>query len=441
MRTKLAATIAAATLLLAACSSPSDSPSSSDGASGGSTGASAPVEFSGFIGGPGILTQTEDAVKVFNKENPQYSMTFIQGQLDQAPFQQLTTMYASGNVPTIFVLDAGDVAKVADKVADLSDLDIVKQAYPWAVAQGTVDGKVLAVPQGAAAVGFIYNKELIEKATGEPFDPSTITTRQDLADLFAKVQAGGVAPTIVSPLNWSLGSHFLTKMYDAQGDAAAREQFIADLKAGTADVAGNKVFNDLMDTLDLMLKYNVNAAAPIAGTAETDAQAFAEGKAAFWFMGDFQWPALAALGVSADGDNYGLMPVPLSNDASDPFNTELQVTSSFMFAIDKTVNTPEQQDAAKAFLDWYVNSASGQDYMVVQAAGTPAYTNVTIAPTNPLGRSTVAALADGATYTPGGGLPADHWNVLGDDMVKYLAGKLDRAGLAQAIADYWKGQA
>jgi raffinose/stachyose/melibiose transport system substrate-binding protein len=436
MRHKLVAGLAAATLLLAACSEPDSS--SPDEGTDEEVGQ---VEISGFIGGPGILTQTEDATGVFNAENPEYSMTFIQGQLNQAPFQQLTTMYASGNVPTLFVIDAGDVAKVADKVADLTDLGIVDQAYPWAVEQGTVDGKVLAVPAGAAAVGFLYNSALIEQATGEPFDPSTIETRSDLEELFSRIQDGGTAPIVVSPLNWSLGAHFLTKLYDAQGDSAAREAFIADLKAGDADVAGNQVFQDLMDTIDVMLEYNLNASAPIAGTIETDGQAFAEGKAAFWFMGDFQWPTLAGFGVSPDSDDFGIMPVPLSDDADDPYNTAVQVTSSFMIAIDSSASTPEQQEAAKAYLDWYVNSASGQDYMVNQASMTPAYTSVTLTPTNPLSRSAVATLATGDTYTPGGGLPADHWNALGDAMIKYLAGELDRAGLAATIADYWAGQA
>lgn len=436
MRLKLVAGMAAATLLLAACSD-SDS-GSSDGGTGEPVGQ---VELSAFIGGPGILTQTEDAIGVFNRENPEYSMTFIQGQLDQAPFQQLTTMYASGNVPTLFVIDAGDVAKVADKVADLSDLDIVDQAYPWAIEQGTVDGKVRAVPAGAAAVGFLYNSALIEQATGEAFDPATIRTRSDLEALFAKIQDAGTAPIVVSPLNWSLGAHFLTKMYDAQGDAAAREAFIADLKAGNADLESNQVFTDLMDTFDLMLEYNLNSGAPIAGNIETDSQAFAEGKAAFWFMGDFQWPSLAGLGVSPDSDDYGIMPVPLSDDPSDPFNSAVGVTSSFMIAIDSTVNTPEQQEAAKAYLDWFVNSSSGQDYMVNQASMLPAYTDVTLMPTNPLSRSALAALTVGDTYTPGGGLPADHWNVLGDAMIKYMAGELDRAGLASAITEYWAGQA
>lgn len=437
MKTKIVAVTAAATLLLAACSGGGDGDGTGDTNDGG-TGA--PVEFSAFIGAPDILTQTEDAVAVFNQENPDYEMTFIQGQTGQAPYQQLTTMYASGNVPTLFVIDPGDLEKVADRVVDLSDFELVDQAFPWAKEQATVDGKVLAVPMGAAAVGLLYNSAVIEEATGEPFDPASIATRADLEDLFARIQDGGTAPIVVSPVNWSLGAHFLGKLYDAQGDADARASFIADLKAGTADLAGNRVFQDLMDTFDLMLQYNLNAATPIAGAIETDGQAFAEGRAAFWFMGDFQWPTLAMFGVSPESEDLGIMPLPLSED-DDPYNTALSVTASMMLAIDATQNSPEQQEAAKAYLDWYVNSDSGQDYMVTQASMTPAYSNVELAPNNPLGRSVVASLGAGTTYTPGGGLPADHWNVLGDALIKYMAGEIDRDGLAALMTDYWEGQA
>lgn len=434
MRGRSAAMTAAVAMLVAGCSAAGSSSTGSASGSGGQT------QFSGFVGGPGILTQTQDAIKVFNKENPRYQMTFVQGQLNQAPYQQLLSMYASGNVPTVFVLDAADLAKVADKVVDLSGEKWVQEEYPWARAQGTVDGKVLGAPQAATGIGFLYNRKLVEAAIGGHFDPATVRSRSDLAALFAKIKAKGTAPVLVSPLPWSLGGQFLSKLYDAQGDTTARQQFTARLKAGTADLAGDKVFNDLMDTFDLLLKYNLNASKPIAGTLETDAKAFADGKAAFWFMGDFVWPQLQALGVSPDGDGYGIIPVPVSGDPADQWNQKILATSSFMMAIDKTANTPAQQQAAKAFINWYVHGASGQDFMVNKAHGVPAYTSVSLTPDNPIGRSVAADLTAGKSYSPFLGLPADHWPVLGDQMVKYMAGKLDRTGLAKVISDYWKSQ-
>lgn len=423
------------TMLLGACSAAGSSSSGTAAASGDV------VSFSGFIGGPGILTQTQDAIKVFNSENPKYQMTFVQGQLNQAPYQQLLAMYASGNVPTIFIVDAGDLGKVADKVVDLSGEAWVQDMYPWARQQATVDGKVLGAPQSATGIGLVYNRKLIEAAIGGSFDPATIKTRSDLAALLEKVKASGQGASLVSPLPWSLGGQYLGKLYDAQGDDAARAAFISRLKAGEVNLAQDKVFNGLMDTLDLLMKYNVNASTPIAGTVETDSKAFADGKAAVWFMGDFQWPLLQSLGLSPEGDGYGILPVPISDDPADAWSQKILATSSFMLAIDKTVNTPAQQEAAKAYIEWYVRSTNGQDFMVNKAGGVPAYTNVTLTPSNPLGRSVAADLASDRAYSPYLGAPADHWNVLGDQMIKYVAGKLDRAGLAKAITEYWRSHA
>ncbi|MBI4941780.1 MAG: carbohydrate ABC transporter substrate-binding protein [Actinobacteria bacterium] len=396
------------------------------------------MEFSGFVGGPGILTQTEDAIKVFNTENPKYKMTFVQGQLNQPPLQQLTAMYAAGNVPTVFVLDTSSVHLVSDKLLDLSGEPWVDNAYPWAKAQGTIDGKVLGVPASVTAIGFLYNKKLVEKAIGGPFDPATVRTRTDLERLFATVKSSGVAAaTQVSPLNWSLGAQYMGKLYDAQGDDAARAKFLADLRAGKVDLMSNAVFNGLMDTLDLMRTYNLNAAKPLTGTIDTDSKAFADGKVAFWFMGDFQWPVLQALGLDPASDDYGILPVPVSNDPTDPWNQKLMASSSFMLCIDKTVSTPEQQAAAKAYLNWYITSPSGQDYMVTKAGQVPAYSNVKLPPSNPLGRAVAADVSSGGTYSPVLDLPADHLPVVGDIMVKYLDGKLDRAAVAKAIQAYW----
>jgi raffinose/stachyose/melibiose transport system substrate-binding protein len=160
--------------------------------------------------------------------------------LNQAPFQQLLAMYASGNVPTIFVVDAGDVAKVADKVVDISGEKWVQEEYPWARQQGTVDGKVLAAPQATTGIGFVNNRKLIEAAIGGSFDPTTIKTRTELAALFEKIQASGKAPALVSPLPWMLGGQFLGKLYDAQGDDAARTAFISRLRAGGVDLANDE---------------------------------------------------------------------------------------------------------------------------------------------------------------------------------------------------------
>jgi raffinose/stachyose/melibiose transport system substrate-binding protein len=410
--------------------------SSSDGGSGdGSV-----TEISGFIGSPEILSQTEAAIKVFNKENKKIHMTYVQGQANEAPLQQLMAMYASGSVPTVFILDPPYLDQVANKVADLSNEKWVQEVFPWTRQQATRDGKVLGAPQSVASVGLVYNRKLVEDAIGGTFDPSTVKTRSDLAALFEKVKASGKAPSLVSPLGWSLASHYLQKLYDARGDDAARSEFIAQLKAGKADLGNDRVFNGLMDTLDLLRKYNVNASKPLDGTIETDAKTFAEGKAAFWYMGDFVWTTLQGFGASPAGNGYGIMPVPVSDDPSDIWNQKIMSTTSQLMLIDKTKNSPAQQQAAKDFINWYAHSTSGQDFMVNKAGLVPGFTNVKLTATNPLTRQVTTDLANNRTYSPILTIPPTHVTDIGNLMIKYVGGKTDRAGVTKALTDYWKSQ-
>jgi raffinose/stachyose/melibiose transport system substrate-binding protein len=396
------------------------------------------VKFSGMIGGPEILAEAEQATKVFNQENPGYEMEFRQGVSNQSPYQQLTVMYNSGNVPTLFVMEPGDVMKIKDKLADLSNEKWVKDAIGWTLDDVKADGEILGAPESIQSIGILYNKKIIQKALGGKFEPSSIKTRNDLANLFKKVQDSGTAPIVVSSMNWSLGSHFLTKLYDVQSpNKNVREKFIQSLKGGNADLLHNKVFNGLIDTLDLMKKYNINKKSPLADIFEKDAEMFAKGKIAFWFMGDFAWPLLKGFGVS-NTDDFGLLPVPISNNPDDFGNTQISAVVGMYHCIDKEHNSPEQQAGAKKFLEWFVYSKSGQNFMINKFAGVSAYQNVNLQPVNPLGRSTAQYIKKEKIISRYSGLPSDHWTVLGASMQKYLAGRIDKKGLAKEIEDYWK---
>lgn len=68
----------------------------------------------------------------------------------------------------------------------------------------------------------------------------------------------------------------------------------------------------------------------------------------------------------------------------------------------------------------------------------PAFSNITLEPTDPLGRALREYMADG--FMVSSIVPADHWNKLGAAMQQYLAGQLDRNGLAEKIESYWTSQ-
>jgi raffinose/stachyose/melibiose transport system substrate-binding protein len=314
----------------------------------------------------------------------------------------MTVMYNAGNAASVFMIEQGDISKLKDKLADLSSEKLVKDAVPSALPDATFSGAVLAAPYATECVGIIYNRKVIEKAIGAKFDPNTIKTTKDLENVFKKVEASGVTPAAVSPENWSLGAHWMMEMYANQfpNNSDKNRDFTASLRKGTVNLGSNRVFNGWLDTFDLLRKYNINKADPMAANNDKNAAYIVSGKVAFWFMGNFIWPPMAAL--NANPSDFGIMPVPVSNSATDDANTRLLALFSMYLAVDKAQNTPQQQAAAKKLIAWLLYDPKGQDQTVNKFGIVPAYTHITLTPGDPLGQDRaghgIAALWLGFEY-------------------------------------------
>lgn len=382
-----------------------------------------------------IQQQLEEAAKAFKEDNPDITMEIIPVPAGQSPFEKASALYASGNPATISMLDPSDVAKFKDRVLDLSGEKWKADAVENSV--NAIDGKVLAFPFAVEGFGFIYNKTIVDKAVGGSFDPSTIKTTKDLENLFKQIEASGKAPLLISPMDWSLGAHYLSLLYSHQSpDRTKVDQFIDDLKAGKADLANNKVFNGLIDTFDVMMKYNKDKQSPLSATYEKGPEAIGKGEVGLWFMGNWAWPQIKSF--DSAGGQYGFLPVPISNNADDFGNTQISAAVTKRLVIDKERSTPEQQAAAKKFLEWLVYEKKGQDFLVNKANIIPAFKSVTLEMQDPLAKSIKEYMSKGKTIEAMTTLPADHWAKNGAAMQKYLAKAGDRATLAKDIESYWK---
>jgi raffinose/stachyose/melibiose transport system substrate-binding protein len=392
-----------------------------------------------FLSGkPEISAQIEEMARVFSEANPGIRLEIVQGQANTSPFQTMTVMYNAGNAASVFMIEQGDIPKLTDKLADLTSERWVKDAVPSALPNATFGGAVLAAPFATECVGIIYNRAVIEKAIGGKFDPNTVKTTRDLESVFQKVEASGVTAAAISPENWSLGAHWMMEMYGNQSpnNAEKNTAFTEDLRKGTVDLAKNRVFNGWLDTFDLFRKYNINKDDPLAANNDKNAAYIVSGKVAFWFMGNFFWPPMAAL--NANPSDFGIMPVPVSNNAADDANTRLLALFSMYLAVDKAQNSPQQQAAAKKLITWLLYDPVGQDQMVNKMGIVPAYTHVKLPPQDPLGQSLASYISAGRTLDFSILYPSDHWQVLGASFQKYLGGQTDRAGFAKEIQEYWK---
>lgn len=380
-----------------------------------------------------IQAQLEDAAKAFTKTNPKITLEIVPLPAGGSPFEKISAMYAAGNAPSLSILDPGDIPKFKEKFLDLSSKKWVADASTGSLDAAKVDGKSYGFPLAIEGYGFIYNKTVLTKAG---VDPKTITTQDSLEAAFKKVKAAGVAPIVISPMDWSLGAHFLPIAYTNQGkNSVGTQKYLTDLKAGNANLSANKSFNGLIKTFDIMKEYNLDKKAPLDKKYENNQQSLATGKAGFWFMGNWTWPQIKAIDKTGD---YGFIPVPTSNNALDYGNTQVTAGPSKFIAIDKTNNDENQQAAAEKFLEWLIYSPEGQNVLVNKCNAIPAFKNITLPLADPLAKSIKSYIDAGKIIPTIPNLPADHWSALGAEMQKYLAGKIDKAGLAKAIEAYWK---
>ena len=340
----------------------------------------------------------------------------------------LATRYSSNEPYTLSMVDAKDIYSLAEEHA----VDLTGEEWVANTTQAiSIGGKVYGFPVCIEARGIIYNADAIEKVTGEAFDPKSIKTTEDFQAIIDKLIAGGMeAPVGVMKEDWSLAAHFLAEVYEQHDDPDA---FIAGIQDGSIKLIDDEKFNALMDTFDVLKDNNYAKDAAISAEREITEQKLAEGEIAFMYGGNWDWAVINAYDYS---ENMGMMPVP--NDSGDGTNEKLVGGGSKYFFIDSSdKTTPEQVQAAKDFLNWLANDEEGQAFLVNDCALVPAYSNNELPVADPLGKSVKEYADADALIANYNYLPVDHYSVCGASMQKYLAGEIDRAGLADEITKYW----
>ena len=425
MKKKLLALVLALVLVLAlaACGSTTQGGGSgSGGSSGGSGSSGGATSLTIFNSKMEIQSQMEEMAKKYSEEKGVNVEVYYSSDTVAA---HMSTKYASKDPYVLAMVDAKDIYSLGPEHA----IDLSGEKWVGDTTQAiSVGGKVLGFPVCVEARGILYNGDAIKAATGKDFDPSTIKTTADFQALIDEIVAGGMElPVGVQKEDWSLGAHYMQEVYELHDDPDA---FIAGIKDGSIKLADDEVFNALMDTFDVLKAYNYAKDAPISAEREVTEMMLAEGDLCFKFGGNWDWSNMVGTNYT---EHLGMMPVPSDIDG---YNTKLVGGGSKYFFIDNSVSA-EQQQAAKDFLNWLVYEADGQDFLVNQCALVPAFSNITLPVSDPLG-SSVKAYADKGALTPNYNYaPDDHYAKIGAFFQKYLAGQTDRATFADEITAYW----
>lgn len=382
-----------------------------------------------------IALPFEEAVATYNESQDQYEVVLVP--LDGDPVQMMTSLSASGNMPTLINMGQ-EFSLFQPTSCDVTDAEFSQLAFDGTQDDVTVDGRIYGMPITIEAFGLLYNKAVLDEAVGGSFDPATIRTRSELATLLGQVDAldSTEAAVHLSGLDWSLGAHFTNVMFSAQStDPAGRLAFIDALRGGTADLANNTVYTGWLETLDLLRQYNQNAGSPLAPTYDDGVLALADGEVGLWFMGNWALPNLLEANPDVD---YGILPVPVSDNPDDYGNTQISIGVPANLVIDCSQSTPEQQAGAIDFLNWFVTDPVGQDYWVNRFNFLPVFEGISATPADAMSNQILGYAANGQSLQwMNNRYPAGGWQDMGASMQQYVVGDYDATELATALEGYW----
>lgn len=385
-----------------------------------------------------IQTGLEEMAEAFEEETG-ISVDIMACGAGEVPYTKITSAYNSGTAPTMAMLDTTDVVALAEEYA--LDLSGEKWTAECETQLTKVNDKVYSFPFCIEGRGLIYNKAAIEDTLGEDFDPASINSYDALKSLLEDLRKNGMEnPVVISKEDWSLAAHQLGFIYDTyDGTTAGSAKLIADLESGAQNPADYERFSQFLDTMDLLLEYNINGEDPLGALYEQDPIFLADGDAAIWANGCWAWPNIEDAGASTE-DEYGFLPFVLGNDTTDFANNGIQAAASKQVIIDKVQATEEEQAAAKAFIEWIVYGETGQKMLVETCALIPACANNEFDPLDPLGMDIKEKMASGNTFSSSYVAPSDHWSVMGAAMQKYIAKESTREELTKSLAEYWTSQ-
>ena len=399
--------------------------SDSGASSGGAASSDGKVTFTIFNSKTEIEEYLEEAAAKYGEENGVNVEVYYSSDTVAA---HMSTRYASGQPYTLNMVDAKDVYSLGVQYGyDMTGAEWINDT-DYAI---SVDGKVLGFPVCVEARGILYNADAIKAATGEDFDPASITTLDDFKAFLDKLVAAGMEnPTGILKPDWSLAAHYLQQVYEEREDP---DGFVQSLYAGEVDLMQDAKFNALMDTFDVLKQYNMFKDAPISVEDDQVHQALSEGQDAFQFGGCWEWNDIVDFEYTG---NIGIMPVP--QNLSDDYTGKIVGGGSKFFYIDNSeYTTDEQRAAAMDFLNWFATSDEGKTLVSDTCAMVSPFKSNTVPCANDIG-AIVKEYVDAGKMVPNYDYdPDDHYSVLGAEMQKYLADQCTREQLADAIENYW----
>ncbi|MFS0824611.1 ABC transporter substrate-binding protein [Bacillus sp. 1P02SD] len=309
-----------------------------------------------------IADQLQAMIDEYEKEHPNIKIKLetVGGGADYGA--ALKAKFASGDEPDIF--NNGGFKELElwkERLADLSGEPWVEHVLPIGkVPMTDTDGKLYGMPVNLEGYGFVYNKDLFEKA-GITEAPKTFSELKEAAE---KLEAAGITPFSAGYGEWwVIGQHLLNIPFAQQDDPV---KFIEGLYAGTEKIVGNQHFKDFKNVLDLELKYaNDN---PLTTDYNTQVTLFGSGETAMLQQGNWTENMIYEINPEI---NMGFLPIAMTDDEAAANRLPVGVPNNWVL----NKNSKHLQEA-KDFLNWMVSSETGKRFITEEFAFIPAFDNI-----------------------------------------------------------------
>ncbi|WP_309088377.1 ABC transporter substrate-binding protein [Domibacillus sp.] len=426
MLTKKAFVLSSALFLgLAGCST-AEKKEESSGSSGGGGGDQTVVDIFQFK--VEFKDQFEELAKQYEEEHPEVDINVqtVGGGNDYA--SALKSKFASGDEPAIFNINgAVDVQQYRDRLIDVSDTKAAESALEGTLESVTEDGKVLGLPYNQEGYGFVYNKEIFEKAG---VDADSIKSMEDLTKavqtLDSKKDELGIDAVFAfaGKEKWTEGNHGSNSFIADDFNGSVMEAFQAkELPFTKAE--------QYKEYIDLQNKYSVQPVLSLDYSQQVE-ELFSTGRVAMIKQGNWVYPTIEQMDPAL-AENVGIFPIPVDGEMKMPVGVPQY------WAVNKNADE-EAQKAAKEFLDWLYTSDEGKEVVLTQFKFIPAYEGYDADKiADPLSKTIYQYAEEGNTQ---GwvflGYPVGWSDILGAHLQKYLAGEASWEEAIQAAKNDWK---
>ena len=220
--------------------------------------------------------------------------------------ETLTAQMDKSEAPTLFVVgNAAAVESWGDYCLDLTDTEIAKELNTDAYMLYDADGKLCSIGYCYECYGIIVNKELLVKAGyAEDYITNFATLKEVAEDVHARAAELGFDAFSSAGMDggssWRFTGHLINLEYYYESvDAPEKWQSCPESLTG-------KYMNNFKNLYDLMVVNSATDRATLANGGFDAAQEFADGKALFYFNGNWEWSGLSEKGMKAE--NLSMIP-------------------------------------------------------------------------------------------------------------------------------------